>query len=427
MKTSGINHTRLGARRTTRLSSAVAAVAVVTALFAGVTAQAGELNVNVSARGNQRSTWQDAFDKFKKANPDVDLKVTYVTEEAYKVQMGGWLATDPPDVVSWHDGERMAYYAQRGLLEDLSSDWSKNGWDQQYASVKEASTYKGKQYAAPLGYDAYGFFYRKDLFEKAGIKSEPKTWDEFLDACRKLKASGVAPIAVAARDSWTLAAWFDYLDLRINGNAFHQKLMAGEIPYTDARVKKVYTAWKTLIDDHYFIENALSYDLDSIAPFLVNGKASMMLMGTFFSASIPASVKPETGFFRFPIVDANVPTAEDGPVNVLLVPAKAKNKADARRLLAFMETPQINADLARGWGQLPSNSKAAEPDDPISKVGFQTLAGTTGGIAQFYDRDMTKEMADEGMKAMQQFYSDPSQLDSLLARLEATRKRIYKK
>jgi multiple sugar transport system substrate-binding protein len=127
------------------------------------------------------------------------------------------------------------------------------------------------------------------------------------------------------------------------------------------------------------------------------------------------------------VIDANVPMAEDGPVNVLLVPAKAKNKADARRLLAFMEQPQINADLAKGWGTLPSNSQAAEPEDEISKVGFQTLANTKGGIAQFYDRDMQKEMADEGMKAMQQFYSDPSQLDPVLVRLEATRKRIYKK
>jgi multiple sugar transport system substrate-binding protein len=415
------------ANRLRSLARASAALAVVATLWTAAAADAGTLTVNVSARGNQRSTWQDAFDKFKKANPDIDLKVTYVTEEAYKVQMGGWLATDPPDVVSWHDGERMAYYAQRGLLEDLSPDWSKNNWTQQYASVKEASTYKSKQYAAPLGYDAYGFFYRKDLFDKAGVTTEPKTWDEFLEACKKLKASGVAPIAVAARDSWTLAAWFDYLDLRINGNAFHQQLMAGEIPYTDARVKKVYMAWKTLIDDHYFIENALSYDLDSIAPFLANGKASMMLMGTFFSASIPASIKPETGFFRFPVIDPNVPIAEDGPVNVLLIPAKAKNKADAHKLLAFMETPEINADLARGWGQLPSNSQATPPEDAISKVGFQTLANTKGGIAQFYDRDMTKEMADEGMKAMQQFYSDPSQLDSILARLEETRKRIYKK
>ncbi|AXL53694.1 sugar ABC transporter substrate-binding protein [Paraburkholderia caffeinilytica] len=400
---------------------------LVAAALSCAAADAATLTVNVSSRGNQRATWQDAFDKFKKANPDVDLKVTYIADDAYKVQIGGWLATDPPDVVSWNAGERMAYYAQRGLLEDLSSDWSKNGWSQQYASVKDASTYKGKQYAAPLGYDAYGFFYRKDLFEKAGIKGEPKTWDEFLDACKKLKASGVAPIAVAARDSWTLAAWFDYLDLRINGYAFHQQLMSGEVPYTDARVKKVYAAWKTLIDNHYFIDNALSYDLDAITPILVNGKASMMLMGTFFSAIIPASIRPETGYFRFPVIDANVPMAEDGPVNVLLIPAKAKNKGDARRLLAFMEQPQINADLAKGWGQLSSNSQSAEPDDSIAKIGFQTLANTKGGIAQFYDRDMTKEMADEGMKAMQQFYNDPSQVDAVLARLEATRQRIYKK
>ena len=410
------------------LARASAAVAIVAATaFTSMAADAGTLTVNVSARANQRSTWQDAFDQFKKANPDVDLKVSYITEEAYKVQMGGWLATDPPDVVSWHDGERMAYYAQRGLLEDLSADWAKNGWNEQYAAVKSASTWNGKQYAAPLGYDAYGFFYRKDLFEKAGIKSEPQTWNELLESCRKLNAIGVQPIAVAARDSWTLAAWFDYLDLRINGNEFHQQLMAGQIPYTDARVKKVYTTWKALMDNHCFMENALSYDVDSIAPVLVNGKAAMMLMGTFFSASFPANMKQNVGFFRFPIIDANVPTAEDGPVNVLLIPAKAKNKADARRLLAFMETPAINADLAHGWGQLPSNNKAAEPDDPISRVGFQTLASTRGGIAQFYDRDMQKEMADEGMKAMQQFYSDPSQLDTLLARLETTRQRIYHK
>src|SRR5260370_7600331 len=125
----------------------------------------------------------------------------------------------------------------------------------------------------------------------------------------------------------------------------------------------------------------------------------MMLMGTFFSASIPASIKPQTGFFRFPAIDANVPTAEDGPVNVLLIPAKAKNKADARKLLAFMEQPQINADLAKGWGQLPSNSKAAEPDDAISKVGFQTLANTQGGIPQSYARHLHKTRAHKGLNA----------------------------
>jgi multiple sugar transport system substrate-binding protein len=398
------------------------------AMFATASpALADVLHVTVSARANQRATWQNAFDQFKKANPDVDLKVSYVGEEAYKVQLSGWLVADPPDVLSWHNGERMAYFAKRGLLADLTGDWQKNGWNQTYASVKQSSTYAGKQYSLPLGYDAYGFFYRKDLFQKAGISSEPTTWAQFLDDCKKLKAAGIAPIAVPARDSWTLAAWFDYLDLRVNGYAFHQQLMAGDIAYTDPRVKHVYETWKTLIDDKYFIDNALSYDVDSTSPLLVKGHAAMLLMGTFFSAGLPPATRAEMGYFRFPIIDESVPVAEDGPVNVLIMPAKAKNKADARRLLAFMGTPQINGELAQGWGQLPSNNQAPEPQDPISKVGFKTLSGTTGGIAQFYDRDMTKEMADEGMKAMQQFFSDPTQLDSILQGLENTRKRIYKK
>jgi multiple sugar transport system substrate-binding protein len=398
------------------------------AMFATASpALADVLHVTVSARANQRATWQNAFDQFKKANPDVDLKVSYVGEEAYKVQLSGWLVADPPDVLSWHNGERMAYFAKRGLLADLTPDWQKNGWNQTYASVKQSSTYADKQYSLPLGYDAYGFFYRKDLFQKAGISSEPATWAQFLDDCKKLKAAGIAPIAVPARDSWTLAAWFDYLDLRVNGYAFHQQLMAGDIAYTDPRVKHVYETWKTLIDDKYFIDNALSYDVDSTSPLLVNGKAAMLLMGTFFSAGLPPATRAEMGYFRFPIIDESVAVAEDGPVNVLIMPAKAKNKADARRLLAFMGTPQINGELAQGWGQLPSNNQAPEPQDPISKVGFKTLSGTTGGIAQFYDRDMTKEMADEGMKAMQQFFSDPTQLDSILQGLENTRKRIYKK
>ncbi|RKF46876.1 ABC transporter substrate-binding protein [Paraburkholderia fungorum] len=392
------------------------------------TAQAGTLAVNIAFKGaSQRAVWQSIIDDFKKTHPGTDVKVSFIDEEAYKVQLPGWLSTVAPDIVNWHDGERMAYYAQRGLFEDLSGDWAKNGWNDMYASTKEASSYKGKQYAAPTVYYSWGMFYRKDLFQKVGISGEPKTWDQFLDDCKKLKAAGITPIAVAGRDSWTLAGWFDYLDLRLNGNAFHQKLMAGDIAYTDPRVKKVYTTWKQLIDAGYFIDNSLSYDLDAVQPFLFQGKAAMMLMGTFITGGFPPNIKPQMGYFQFPIIDANVPTAEEGPVESLNIPSKAKNKADARAFLAFVQTPANGAKLAEGLGSLSANSKSPEPDDPISKIGFQILANTKGGIAQFYDRDMTKEMADEGMKGMQQFISDPSKLDAILAQLEQTRQRIYKK
>jgi multiple sugar transport system substrate-binding protein len=407
---------------------AVALTAATAAASMAGSAQAATLTMNIAFKGaSQRAVWQQVIDEFKKAHPGTDVNVSFIDEEAYKVQLPGWLSTAPPDIVNWHDGERMAYYAQRGLFDDLTGDWNKNGWNSTYASTKEASSYKGKQYAAPTVYYSWGMFYRKDLFQKVGIADEPKTWDQFLDACKKLKAAGITPIAVAGRDAWTLAGWFDYLDLRLNGNAFHQKLMAGEVPYTDPRVKKVYTTWKQLIDAGYFIDNSLSYDLDSAQPFLFQGKAAMMLMGTFITGGFPASVKPEMGYFQFPIIDSKVPTAEDGPVESLHIPSKAKNKADAHAFLAFVETPEIGAQLATGLGSLSANSKSPEPEEPISKIGFQILANTKGGIAQFYDRDMTKEMADEGMKGMQQFVADPSKLDEVLAQLEQTRQRIYKK
>lgn len=412
-------------RSRTVLAASLTAVALSIAMPA---AHAGTLAISVAFKGaSQRAVWQAVFDQFKKAHPDITLNVSYVDEEAYKVQLPGWLTTVSPDVITWHNGERMAYYAKRGLLEDLSQDWAKNGWNTTYASTKSASSYNGKQYAAPTVYYSWGMFYRKDLFQKAGISGEPKTWADFLDACKKLRAIGVTPVAVAGRDAWTLAGWFDYLDLRLNGNAFHQQLMAGNIAYTDPRVKKVYLTWKQLIDDKVFIDNSLSYDLDAVQPFLFQGKAAMMLMGTFVAAGFPANIKGEMGYFQFPIIDEKVPTAEDGPVESLHIPTKAKNKADAHTFLAFVETPAIGSQLAKGLGELSANSQSQEPDDPISRTGFQILANAKGGIAQFYDRDMTKEMADEGMKGMQQFVSDPSQLDSVLAQLEASRKRIYKK
>ena len=401
---------------------------LISATMFATMAQAGTLAVNIAFKGaSQRTVWQSTLDEFKKANPDVELKVAFVDEEAYKIQLPNWLSSQAPDIVTWHNGERMAYYASRGLFEDLSGDWAKNNWNETYASSKEASSYKGKQYAMPTVYYSWGMFYRKDLFTKAGIAGEPKTWAEFMEANKKLKAAGISPIAVGGRDAWTLAGWFDYLDLRINGYAFHQQLMNGEIAYTDPRVKKVYTTWKTLLDNKYFIDNPLSYDLDAAQPFVFQGKAAMMLMGTFIAKGFPPKQAAVMGYFQFPSIDPAIAGAEEGPIESLHIPSRAKNKVDARRFLAFVGTPAISAKLAEGLGSLPANSKSAPPVVPISRIGFDILSNTKGGIAQFYDRDMTKEMADEGMKGMQKFINDPNALDDILAQLERTRKRIYKK
>ncbi|ONO90906.1 sugar ABC transporter substrate-binding protein, partial [Burkholderia cenocepacia] len=185
--------------RPLRAAARLATAAAVAFASLGTTApaDAGTLTINIAFKGaSQRAVWQSTIEAFHKAHPDIDVKPTFVDEEAYKVQLPAWLTTVAPDVVNWHAGERMAYYAKRGLFEDLSGDWTKNGWDAMYASTRGASSYNGKQYAAPTVYYSWGLFYRKDLFRKVGIADEPKTWDQFLDACKKLKAAGITPIAI---------------------------------------------------------------------------------------------------------------------------------------------------------------------------------------------------------------------------------------
>jgi hypothetical protein len=46
-------------------------------------------------------------------------------------------------------------------------------------------------------------------------------------------------------------------------------------------------------------------------------------------------------YFQFPVIDDKVPTAEDGPVESMHIPTKAKNEANAHTFLAYMETPAI--------------------------------------------------------------------------------------
>ncbi len=311
--------------------------------FSGVARGAEELKYFIAFKGaNQRGFWEETIAEFEKENPDVRVNASFIEEEAYKVQLPGWLTTEAPDLIRWHAGERMAYYAERGLLEDISDLWTENNWDASFSpSLKDVSSYGGKQFAMPNDFFSWGFYYRKDLFEKSGIAGEPKTWTEFLDACAKLKAAGVMPIAVGGRDSWTLAAWFDYINFRLNGFEFHMQLMRGEIPYTDDRVKAVYAEWRKLLDAGYFIDNPLSYTLDSVQPLINQGQAGMMIMGTFITGGIPAEILEKLGYFQFPVINPELPIAEDGSVDCMNIPSRAKNKAAARRFLTHVSRPEV--------------------------------------------------------------------------------------
>lgn len=53
--------------------------------------------------------------------------------------------------------------------------------------------------------------------------------------CDTLLANGEIPLALAGQDTWLTLLWFDYLDLRLNGAAFHRASLQGQLPYNDSQ------------------------------------------------------------------------------------------------------------------------------------------------------------------------------------------------
>ncbi|MCR4695202.1 MAG: extracellular solute-binding protein [Pseudobutyrivibrio sp.] len=70
-------------------------------------------------------------------------------------------------------------------------------------AIEYNKTDDGKLYSISNQRQIVGYFYNKELFEKAGIQPA-KTWDEWMSNCEALKASGVAPLALMTGENcWT--------------------------------------------------------------------------------------------------------------------------------------------------------------------------------------------------------------------------------
>lgn len=400
------------------------ALAAALALNASVAA-AGELVINADTSDPvPRKAWEDAIAGFKTENPSIDVKFNVYDHESYKKSVRNWLTSASPDVIFWYSGNRMRQFVKPGLLTDVSALFTDEVKAALGPIVTDLATDDGKQYVAPYTYYHWGLYYRKDLYDKAGVTEAPQTWDALLASCDKLNASGVAPIAIGSKDLWPTAGWFDYLDMRTNGYDFHMQLMTGKVAYTDPRVKDVFAHWKQLLDRKCFVSNHASSSWQESQALLYQGKAAGMLIGNFITPNFPPDVAKDMAYTPFPTIKEGVGDGEDAPIDTIAIPARAKNKADAMAFLAYALRADVQGAINKTELELPVNKRAQAADDRFLAQGKALLDHTTH-LAQFFDRDTSEDLATGGMKGFQEFMINPSREDKVLNDLERARKRIY--
>jgi ABC-type glycerol-3-phosphate transport system substrate-binding protein len=361
------------------------------------------------------------------ANPSIEVVHSSVAHEDFKQAIRAYLtASTPPDVMTWFAGNRARFFIEKDLVMDISDVWEREGWNESYpAGFRAMSSVDGQQYFVPASWYWWAIYYRKDIFEQYGLEA-PQTWEEFLQVCETLKANGIAPITIGTKYRWTAAAWFDYLNMRVNGPEFHINLMLGRESYDDPRVLKVFTDyWAPLIENGYFIEEPAAYSWSEALQFLINGEAAMYLMGDFLRDSYPDEQEADLDFFRFPIIDPSVPVGEDAPTDGYFIAANAQHPEEAKLFLAFLGSVEAQQYFADTLGRLPTNMGVDTSGfTPTQQKGLELIQGADF-VAQFYDRDTTPEMADEGMNGFMEFWDNPDDIEDILARLETARQEVF--
>src|SRR5688572_9497022 len=152
--------------------------------------------------------WQSVADEYMAANPNVTIEIEAIqNEDLQRTRIPTALQSgDAPDLFQQWGGGELATQVDAGYLMDLSGvladDVARLGggvapWQ-----------YQGTTYGLPFQFGVEGIWYRKSLFEAAGITDEPTTMDELGDTVDALKAAGIVPIAVGAGDKWPAAHWW---------------------------------------------------------------------------------------------------------------------------------------------------------------------------------------------------------------------------
>ncbi|MFB6836970.1 ABC transporter substrate-binding protein [Streptomyces sp. NPDC056361] len=365
-------------RRALRASAAV----TVAALCGTLLAACGGDSDNASADDGKPVTltfwgWakgtQEVVAAFNADHPDIQIKF----EEIPSGNNGGYAkisnavkAGNAPDIFNV-EYPQLPDFVSQGAVQDISG-LVDDGLKAKYLpQANELTSLGGKTWALPLDVAPQAFYYRKDLFQKAGI-TVPKTWDEFRTAAEKLKAAQPKTrIATFFPDDPTT---FEAMAWQNGARWFAAENDAWKVNLTGPETNKVSDYWQKLIND----------DLVQVHPsFSQQWTASLQKGETagYLGASWGAGVlKANLG--TSPGMDGNwavapMPTWDGAPASGMLGGTTFAVSKDSKKAKAAVEfatwattTPEgIKARIATGTS---SSYPAATALIPVAKEAFNT-------------------------------------------------------
>ena len=138
-----------------------------------------------------------SVEAFQKLHPAITIKLTNVgsgPDEYQKVRTAVTAGSGIPDVV-FMEGAYLPGFALTNSLLDLTPLGAASLKDLFIPSAWSSAVLGDKIFGLPVGANATATYYRKDLYDQAGITTPPATWDEFAADAKLLYDKTGTPIA----------------------------------------------------------------------------------------------------------------------------------------------------------------------------------------------------------------------------------------
>lgn len=310
---------------------------------------------------------KELVEKFQAANPGITIKMEVTTSDGLPQRvLTAMQSGAAPDIIEvqhgWVNG-----YAQNGLVLPLD-DVIQEKQDYTKAAI-DYDTWDGKLWAIPYRIETHGVIYNKGAFKAAGLDPEnpPQTWQQLIDAGTALSKDGKFGFAITGGGEVGNTIFRSLPFIWMNGGGIISDDLKTAIVNQPAAVEAV-TFYTDFYKKGISPTSTLENDGTANRKLFIAEAVAAYQSGQFDVGSIrKENPKIDIGVMPIPHPEGKETAAILGGWSYV-IPKDAKNPADAKTFLQFLNTSENQAFFTDTFPARISSMSAARFDDPILSV-----------------------------------------------------------
>jgi multiple sugar transport system substrate-binding protein len=304
---------------------------------------------------------------FEKAYPKVHVKLVNAgtnTTEYTKLQNAVKAGKGAPDVA------QVEYYAlPQFALSDSLADLTQFGFDKLKKDFSVGPwnnvNVQGKLVGLPQDSGPMALFYNKAEFDKYGI-AVPTTWDQYVDAAKKLHAAN--PNAYITADSGD-AGFATSMIWQAGGHPFKVDGTKVTVNLQDEGTKKFTSVWNELVENKLLSQTPGW--TDDWYKALGNGDIATLITGAWMPGVLESSVPQASGQWAvapIPTYDGKAVNAENGGSSEVVM-KQSKNQALAAGFLRWLNDSKESVKIfVNSGGGFPSTVADQNSDSFLNQA-----------------------------------------------------------